>query len=152
MVQTFGTKCNGRYTVHVRLEPSEHCLRAPRDARDASSCSLAMSFDSLCRRSITIVDFSMCRACRAAGAPRSAHGTQIACCAWVVHGAVSGGVGLGPVGCLASVGRVYARVRVRRCACPAFTPVVHIDRYKSWAVVHVSVVSLATRNKVPTDF
>ena len=86
------------------------------------------------------------------GMLRSAYGTQIACCAWVVHGAVSGGVGPGPVWCLASVGRVYVRVRVRRSASPAFTPVVHINRYKSWAVVHVSVVRLATRNKVPTDF
>ena len=45
------------------------------------------------------------------------------------------------------------------CACEcvevlvqrSITPVVHINRYKSWAV-HVSVVSLATRNKAPTDF
>ena len=127
MVQSFGAKCNGRYTVHMTLEPSDHCLRAPRDARDASLCSPAMSFDSLVRRSITIDDICMCRACCVAGAARSAHGTQIACCAWVVHGAVSGSVGPGPVRCLASVGRVYVRVRVRRCASPAFTSVVHMN-------------------------
>ena len=75
VVQTFGTKCNGRYTVHMTLEPSDHCLRAPRDARDASSCSPAMSFDSLVRRSITIDDLRMCRACSVAGVPRSAYGT-----------------------------------------------------------------------------
>ena len=44
-----------------------------------------------------------------------------------VHGAVSGSVGPGPVRCLASVGRVYVRVRVRRCASPAFTSVVHMN-------------------------
>ena len=47
----------------MTLEPSDHCLRAPRDARDASLCSPAMSFDSLVRRSVTIDDLCMCRAC-----------------------------------------------------------------------------------------
>ena len=97
VVQSFGTNCNGRYKVRMTLEPSGHCLRALRDARDASSCSPAMVFDSLVRRSVTIDDLRMCRACSVAGVPRSAYGTQIACCAWVAHGAVSGGVGPGPV-------------------------------------------------------
>ena len=97
MVQSFGTKCNGRYTVCMTLEPSDHCLRAPRDARDASLCSPAMIFDSLVRRHVLLDDFCMCIACSAADAARSAAGTQIACYARVAHGAVSGGVGPGPV-------------------------------------------------------
>ena len=109
VVQTFGTKCNGRYTVCMTLEPSDHCLRAPRDARDASSCSPAMSFDSLVRRSVTIDDFCMRRACCAAGAPRSEHGgSDCMLC--------MGGARCGVRGCRARSCMMYGVCRTCVCA------------------------------------
>ena len=38
VVQSFGTKYNGRYTVCMTLDPSDHCLRAPRSCMMYGVC------------------------------------------------------------------------------------------------------------------